>query len=90
VSLERLARSVSALAEQVAETDIRAQLHALGAVLANLGGESADAAERERLVAEYERLADTDEASALDVLVRLAALDRATVAPVDWSAASGG
>lgn len=90
VSLQRLAESVDRLAGRVAEADVRVQLHALSAVLLNLGAERTGDAERERLMAEYGRLADRADETAVAVLRRLAALDRAAVTPVDWSAASGG
>src|SRR5207249_11619004 len=49
VETGRLADALAALAERVAERDVRAQLHALGAVLRNLGGEAAGAEERRAL-----------------------------------------
>jgi hypothetical protein len=90
VSLPRLAESVTRLADRVAEADVRVQLRALSAVLVNLSAERTGDAERQRLAAEYARLADAADASAVAVLRRLAALDRAAVTPVDWSAASDG
>lgn len=89
VSIERLSESVVALADRVAEADVRAQLHALGAILANLGAERTGQPERERLIGEYARDAVRGGPQALEVLRRLAALDRSAVMPVDWSAASG-
>lgn len=87
----RLADAVAALAEGVAAWDQRAQLHALAALVRNIGSEHAQGDTR----AELERaidgaLAAGDEKRAVRAARELAALDRAAVAPVDWSAASGG
>lgn len=90
VSPARLAESVAALAARVGEPEIRTQLHALGAVLANLGAERDGAGERALLVAEIEGRLQRGESVQPPLLRRLAALDRAAVQPVDWSAASSG
>jgi len=87
----RLAAAVAALAEGVAEADVRAQLHALGAVLANLGAEGRNEVVAQELDRALEAaIGVEDERRALAVLRELTALDRSTVSPVDWSLASGG
>lgn len=88
---ERLADAVVALAERVAEPDVRAELHALSAVIRNTGRERAVAAES---AARAGRLADAlatgDEDAVVAALRQLTAHNREAVRPVDWSAASGG
>jgi hypothetical protein len=91
VETDRLADALAALAERVVERDVRAQLHALGAVLRNLGGEEADMEERRRLADELAAAcAEGDEPRALAALRELAALDRGARRAVDWSAVTGG
>ena len=88
---ERLAASVRALAAAVAEPAVRAQLHALGGILDNLD-RLVPAADERAALAEATRaaMAAGDEAAAITAARRLAALDRAGLRHVDWSAASGG
>jgi hypothetical protein len=90
-SLARIAANVAALAARVAEPDVRSQLHALAALVENLGGEARDGERRRALEQQLAAaLAADDERRALATLRELTALDRAAVHPVDWSAASGG
>jgi hypothetical protein len=90
-SVARLAASLATLAERVSEPDVRAQLHALGALIENFGAETAGRDERFALEEQLAgALAANDEPGALRALRRLAALNRAAVHEVDWSAASGG
>jgi Ser/Thr protein kinase RdoA (MazF antagonist) len=90
-STQRLADAVVALAGRVTEPDVRAQLHALGGILGNLDAAPVDAARREEL---ERRLRDAmrggDEPAAVEAMRRLAALERAPLRGVDWSAASRG
>jgi hypothetical protein len=90
VSLQRLSESVAALAARVSEPDVKTQLHALSAVLANVGAERDGAPERARLIGRLELRLAREEGVNLQALRRLARLDRAAVHPVDWSAASSG
>ncbi len=90
VSLRRLSESVAALALRVSEPDVRTQLHALSAVLSNVGAERDGAQERARLIDGLEQRLEREGGLDLQALRRLAALDRAAVHPVDWSAASSG
>jgi hypothetical protein len=88
---ERVADAVAALAERVAEKDVKAQLHALSAVIRNAAREQAEAPERElRSRALAAALATEDEGAVISALQQLTALNREVVRPVDWSAASGG
>jgi hypothetical protein len=88
---ERLADAVAALADRVEKHDVRAQLHALSAVIRNLGREEIGAAERARCARDLTAaLAADDEEAVTTALRRLAAVNREAVRPVDWSAASGG
>jgi hypothetical protein len=87
---ERLAASVRALATSVADLGVRAQLHALAGILDNLEVPP-PAADRAAAVADVaSAMAQSDEARAIAAARRLAALDRAGLRHVDWSAASGG
>jgi hypothetical protein len=87
---ERLGDAVAALAERVSEADVRAQLHALASILRNLGREAEGGEERRALsTALVAAVAAGEEEQAIEVARRLAALDRAAVRPVDWTAASG-
>lgn len=87
----RLAVALTALAERVEGRDLRAQLHAVGAVLANLRPPSVPDREREDLEAAIAlALRAEDEEQVLDGIRRLARLDRAVVRRVDWTAVSGG
>ena len=90
VDPERLAAAVDALAGRESGPDSNAQLYALAALVRNLGRETGGAdvrLELERLV--DEALGAGDENAALRAARELTALDRATVVPVDWTAASG-
>jgi hypothetical protein len=90
-STERLAEAVTALAGRVAEPEARAQLYALGGILRNIALEPPDRDARSALErAVVGAMRDGDEAAAIAAMRRLAALDRAPLQPVDWSAASGG
>lgn len=87
----RLAEALTVLARRVEHRDLRAQLHAVSAVLANLGAPPVPRREREDLEAEIIRAIEAgDEEQVLDGARRLARLDRAVVRPVDWTAVSGG
>lgn len=88
---ERLAASVRALATSVADPGVRAQLHALAGILDNLDVPPPHAAQRDAAAAAVaSAMADGDEGAAIAAARRLAALDRAGLRHVDWSAASGG
>jgi hypothetical protein len=88
---ERLADAVAALAEQVAERPVRAQLHALSGILRNLRREELGATGRVELESALAAaLAAEDEPAVLAAVRELAAADRAVVRPVDWTAASSG
>ena len=90
-STERLAEAVTALAGTVGEPDARAQLHALSGILRNLAIEPPAGEARDELaLAIGQAVRDGDEPAALVAMRRLAALERAPIRPVDWSAASGG
>ena len=85
----RLADAVAALADRVAEPEVRAQLHALAGLVRNLVVPTDDA--RPELARELaDALAAGDEARTLAAARALARADRAAVQPVDWRAASGG
>ena len=85
----RLADAVAALADRVAEPEVRAQLHALAGLVRNLVVPTDDA--RPELARELaDALAAGDEARMLAAARALARADRAAVHPVDWRAASGG
>jgi hypothetical protein len=91
IPTERLAASVRALATSVADPDARVQLHALAGILDNLGVEPPPAAERAAAAARVaSAMAAGDEPGAITAARQLAALDRAGLRHVDWSAASGG
>jgi len=82
---------VRALATSVADLGVRAQLHALAGILDNLEVPPPPAADRAAAVADVaSAMAQSDEARAIAAARRLAALDRAGLRHVDWSAASGG
>jgi hypothetical protein len=82
---------VRALATSVADPGVRAQLHALAGILDNLDAGTPPAAERSaQAAAVAAAMAEEDEAAAIAAARRLAALDRAWLRHVDWSAASGG
>jgi hypothetical protein len=88
---ERLADAVSALASRVAEPEVRAQLHALGGLVRNLARPPVPAGEREAVEAALQTAVDRgDEPAAIAAMRQMAALDRASIRPVDWSAASRG
>ena len=85
----RLADAVAALADRVAEPEVRAQLHALAGLVRNL--EVPTDAARPPLARELaDAVAAGDEARTLLAARALARADRAFVQPVDWRAASGG
>jgi hypothetical protein len=87
----RLADAVAALAGRSGEPEVRAQLHALSGLVRNLDAPAVPAGERAPLEAEIERaIARDDEPGAIAAMRRLAALERAPIRPIDWSAASGG
>ncbi|WP_187369089.1 hypothetical protein [Baekduia soli] len=91
----RLAEAVTALAGRAEPPELRAQLHALAGLVANLAPAPAPAAapgaQRDALEAALlEALDRADEPAVLAAMRRLAAADRAPVHPVDWSAASRG
>jgi hypothetical protein len=66
-------------------------MHALAGILDNLGIPAPPAAERAEAAADAVlAMAAGDEAAAIAAARRLAALDRAGLRHVDWSAASGG
>jgi hypothetical protein len=91
VSVERLAASVGNLIGRVAEPAVRAQLHALVPLLESLDAPPADTVARARLEqAVDDAIAAGDEAGLIAAMRELAALDRAAVGSVSWSAASGG
>lgn len=88
-SADRLAAAVTALAQRVAEPEVRTQLHALAGVVANLDvapPRDADADEG----ALHEAMAAGNESEVVRLARRIAAAERARVKRVDWSAASGG
>jgi hypothetical protein len=85
----RLGDAVDALAERVAEPDVRAQLHALAGLVRNLV-EPTDAARAGLARALAQALESGDEAAFLAATRALARADRERVTPVDWRAASGG
>ncbi len=91
VTPARLAESVAELAARVDEASVRAQLHALVSLLENIDSGDPDPSERapleDRIGAALE---SDDEAGAIAAMRELAALDRAAVRAVDWSAASSG
>ena len=89
VTRERLTAALAEVTGRVREPDIRAQLGALAALLTNLGRESTgDRGPLEMAIAAA--MADGDEAALIDAMRRLAALDRAALAPVDWAAVTRG
>ena len=83
---ERLVVAVQELAARAEPADVRAQLHALAGLLANLElpDPSRDAGALDAA------LTAGDEAAAIVAMRALAAADRARVVPVDWGAASHG
>jgi hypothetical protein len=90
-STQRLADAAGALAGRATEADVRAQLHALGGILRNLDAPDVDEARRDALARRLsEAMRDDDEPGAIEAMRRLAALERAPLRGVDWSAASGG
>lgn len=85
----RLGDAVDALAERVAEPDVRAQLHALAGLVRNLV-EPTDEARVPLVRALAEALESGDEERLVAATRALARADRERVTPVDWRAASGG
>lgn len=91
ISAGLLAMSVRALAVGSAEPEVRAQLHALSGILENSARTPPVASTRAAAVDEIRAaLSAEDEAAAVAAARRLAALDRAGLLHVDWSAASHG
>lgn len=90
-STERLAEVVRGLAVRSQDPPVRAQLHALAGVIANLDAEPPDPERQAELEGRIEAGMDAGDAEAvLDAMAALAALERAPLRRVDWSAASGG
>lgn len=92
LDLGRLAEAVGHLAAGVAAPHVRAQLEALAALLR--AGESAtddDPQERRRVEQEIIQAMEAgDEPRVLRATRLRAAMDRADLPPVDWTAVSGG
>jgi hypothetical protein len=90
-SRERLAEVVEELAGRSQDPPVRTQLHALAGVIANLAVEDPDPERRAELEAGIDAgMSSGDEAAVLAAMAELAALERAPLRRVDWSAASGG
>ncbi len=90
-SAERLAAAVAALAGRVSEPEARAQLHALGALLDGYEPDAPGTDAREPLEqAILTAIEAEDEPGLVRAMRALAAIDRAAVRDVNWSAASGG
>jgi hypothetical protein len=88
---DRLAAAAGTLAGRVSDPVARAQLHALAALLDGYEEPVPDGGERAALErAITAAIGDDDEAALIPAMRRLAALDRAAVRGVNWSAASGG
>jgi hypothetical protein len=88
---ERLADAVTALATRATDPEVRAQLHALDGLLRALAAPAPEPAQRAPLVAAIDAAIERgEEHAAIAAMRRLAALDRAAVPSVDWSAASRG
>jgi hypothetical protein len=87
----RLADAVGALAAGAPEPELRAQLHALSGIVRNVGRAGVPAAERRVLEERIDdELAREDEPAVIAAMRALAAQDRASIRPIDWSAASSG
>lgn len=88
----RVASAMRALAGEQPEAALRVQLHALAALVEQIGVDAtrapADHSEEEAELAEV--MAAGDERTAIALARGLAAAGRAEVVRVDWSAASGG
>jgi hypothetical protein len=90
-STKRLAEVVEELAERSQDPPVRTQLHALVGVIANLGIEDPDLGRRAELERRIEAgMAAGEEDAVLAAMAALAALERAPLRRVDWSAASSG
>lgn len=87
VPAPRLRDAVAALAQRVAEPEVRAQLHALAGILAVVDGPPPDGAAAAEIDA---GIARGDEPAVVAAMTRLAALERDRVPTVDWTRASGG
>lgn len=89
--LNRLADVVRILAEEVEPPEVRAQIHAVGALLRHIGREVGDEQARaqsgQRIA---QAVADGDEAAMVQAMRELTSRDRSLVDPVDWSAVTGG
>jgi hypothetical protein len=86
----RLADAVSALAAGASDAALRAQLHALSGIVRNLATPELAPQLRARLEGEIDAAIERGDEPALVASMRtLAALDRARLHPVDWSAAAG-
>lgn len=91
MTAERLAAAVVALAAQAGEPDVRAQLHALAALLRSPGRDAPVAGDVAQLRTELEHaLAAGDEPAVVAAARQLARAERVAVTAVDWSAASHG
>jgi len=91
VSHDRLAGAVAELSRRVGQPELRAQLNALGALLSNLESHVASQEARVPLEAAISRAVQVDdEQGVIAAMRRLAAVDRAVLAAVDWSAVTGG
>lgn len=103
IAHDRLAAAVTELAARAEPADVRAQLHALAGIVANLG--APPVVGDDALVAGDDSLADGDDslARALEAAIAagdepaavaamrdLARRDRARVRRIDWTAASRG
>jgi hypothetical protein len=88
---DRLAAAAAALVGRVDDPVARAQLHALAALLDGYEEGGEDDGRRTALEqAIAAAIEDGDEGALIPAMRRLAAIDRAAVRSVNWSAASGG
>lgn len=96
IAHDRLAAAVTELAARAEPADVRAQLHALAGIVANLGtppvvGGDALADGDDSLARALEAaIAAGDEPAAVAAMRDLARRDRARVRRIDWTAASRG
>jgi hypothetical protein len=90
-STDRLAEAVRALAERATDPALRAQLHALAGTMENLDAQPSVPAEQQALEQAVDAALDaSDEPGLVAAMRALGACERATIRPVDWSAASRG
>jgi len=88
---QRIAASVTSLAERADDAALRAQLHALGTVVGCLTAQlPADPRAVELQAALEQALAHGNDSQVVSAARRLAAHHRASGDTVDWSAVSGG